>query len=224
MSCQDEYIHNHDHGHDENDHVPPPDTNQIQTLYPYIDLSNVTARNATKPEHAARIVRPWEERLLDDPILTSDVDEELLIVIPFTGMVKLHSILIRSLGDESAPEDIVLFKDQPQLDFDKAASLPPVQKLTNPAGVSAGVSTNETREGIVQFAVNRPKFTNVQSLTIYIPSNYGGEQTKLLYIGLRGEFSEPKRAPVIAQYEAAANPADHKTKATSLDKNSNQLG
>lgn len=40
--------------------------------------------------------------------------------------------------------------------------------------------------------------------------NYGDDVTRILYIGLRGEFKELNRAPVVTLYESAANPADHK--------------
>lgn len=217
MSCS------HEHHHDD-DHLAPPNTNEAQTLYPYIDVANVTALNVTNIAAAGGIVRPYQDRLLDDPVLESDVDEEIIIHIPFTGEVRLHSVLLRSEGDESSPAEVHLYKDQPQLDFEQAESSKPQQILPYPANIGLGSSTADGNDGIVQFAVNRPKFTSMTSLTLYIPKNYGAEQTRLTYIGLRGDFSKLTKAPVIAQYEAAANPADHKTATENLEKNSHQLG
>ncbi|XP_041436947.1 PITH domain-containing protein 1 isoform X1 [Xenopus laevis] len=55
------------------------------------------------------------------------------------------------------------------------------------------------------------RFSNVSHLSIHISKNFGAENTKIYYIGLRGEWTEAHRHEVtICNYEAAANPADHK--------------
>lgn len=146
-------------------------------------------------------------------------------------MVKLHSILIRTTPDEYAPKTIKLFKNRNDLDFATAADLQPVMTLTHPEGVgadpdcdvvgSAGANSpaesaaiaaaDLDSEGIVEYAVNRAKFSNITSLSFYIPENYGGDDcTKILYIGLRGEWTKMAKNPTNIMYEAAANPADHK--------------
>lgn len=135
-------------------------------------------------------------------------------------MVKLHSILIRTTADESAPQTIKLFKNRDDLDFGMASDLQPIATLTHPEGVGAdpnvehqvatNVSANLDSEGIVEYSVNRAKFSNMTSLVMYIPENYGDDCTKIVYIGLRGEWTKLSKSPVIAMYEAAANPKDHK--------------
>ncbi|KAG8587944.1 hypothetical protein GDO81_005829 [Engystomops pustulosus] len=55
------------------------------------------------------------------------------------------------------------------------------------------------------------RFSNVFHLSIHISKNFGAENTKIYYIGLRGEWTEAHRHEVtICNYESAANPADHK--------------
>lgn len=212
MSC-------HNHRHDDDDHLPLPASN-VANLYPVIDLANVKALNACNPDTAARIIRPNDKRFQTEPVLVSDADEELIITVPFTGLVKLHGIFLRSYGDASSPSAVKVYKNNLALDFDTIHSADCVQKLEYPEGVGAGMSTEDGSNGIIHFVVNRAKFSNVSSLTLHIPTNYGAEQTALLYIGFRGDFTELKTAPVVAQYEAAANPKDHKVETPSLQPNS----
>jgi hypothetical protein len=56
-------------------------------------------------------------------------------------------------------------------------------------------------------------FSSVHHLSIYFPKNFsnGEESTRIYYIGLKGEFSEAHHHGVtICNYEAWANPSDHK--------------
>lgn len=203
MSCHDEHGHE---GHD-HDHIPPPDTNEAQTLYAKINHDQVQTLNESEEGSGAAIIRKYTERLAVEPILESDVDPELLITIPFTGLVRLHSLLIRSFADDRAPRQIRIFKNRSDLDFSSASELKPVQEVEFPQGTGVGTLEND---GIVEFALNRAQLSNVTSVTLHVPTNYGGETTALTYIGLRGDWKELNRAPVVTMYEAAANPADHR--------------
>lgn len=209
MSCNDEHEHSHGHGHG---HAPPPETSEGETLFPHIDLQGVRSMNVANSNDVPLIIRPWNERFEETPIIESDLDEELIIVIPFSGTVKLHSLLFRSLGDETSPQEIKLYKNQPQISFDTLSQSAVTQELTHPAGIGMGISTSEGNGGIVEFALNRPKFANTKTLSIFVQSNYGAEQTKLAYIGVRGEFSQLKQEPVKFQYELVANPKDLRTR------------
>lgn len=54
-------------------------------------------------------------------------------------------------------------------------------------------------------------FSSVHHLTLHFPNNFGAENTKIFYIGLRGEFSQAHRHGVtICTYESRPNMADHK--------------
>lgn len=71
------------------------------------------------------------------------------------------------------------------------------------------------------------KFPSVTSLTLFFPASQGADTTRIYYIGFLGQWTEvgslltlsiggPNNLrqrndkPVIAVYEARANPADHK--------------
>lgn len=199
--------HGHSHNHDDDDHIAPPNSNQAQTLWQFIDHEQVRVLNERVANSGRAILRQYEDRLSLEPYLESDADEELLITIPFTGLVKLHSVLMRSFGDERSPKTLRLYKNRDDLDFTTAQDTEPLQKLHFPEGVG---SETDQDQGVVEFAVNRPKFANITSLTIHIPENWGEDTTALTYIGLRGDWQRLSRAPVVTTYEAAANPADHK--------------
>ena len=54
------------------------------------------------------------------------------------------------------------------------------------------------------------KFAGVHSLDLYIPRSLGAPETRIHFIGIKGEFTERRREAVIAVYEARAVPTDHK--------------
>ena len=58
-------------------------------------------------------------------------------------------------------------------------------------------------------------FSSVHHLTLHFPGNLGGEdETKVNYIGLKGEFSKAERTGVVnAVYEARPMIGDHKADA-----------
>jgi hypothetical protein len=61
------------------------------------------------------------------------------------------------------------------------------------------------------------RFSSVLSLTLFIPQNFGAEQTRIYYIGLKGEFRMANRIPVNLVYEAAPQPQDHNVDAMRQD-------
>lgn len=65
----------------------------------------------------------------------------------------------------------------------------------------------------MELPVKRALFNNVHSLTLFIEDNHSnGEEdlTALSYLGFKGDFAQLRKDAVVAFYEAAANPADHK--------------
>ncbi|KAL6597883.1 hypothetical protein ACP70R_046688 [Stipagrostis hirtigluma subsp. patula] len=57
------------------------------------------------------------------------------------------------------------------------------------------------------------RFQGVANLTLHFSDNFGGDTTKIYYIGLRGEATQNKRDVVATiVYEVMPNPSEHKTK------------
>lgn len=95
-----------------------------------------------------------------------------------------------------------LFVNREDLDFDAASTLSPTQTI----------SLSQTSE-IQDVPVKRALFNTVRSLDLFFEDNWGqGEEdeTRISYLGFKGEWMHLSREPVNFLYEAAANPSDHK--------------
>jgi len=150
-------------------------------------------------EHpASNAIKPWDKRLDDTEFVESDADDQLILRIPFTGSVKLRSLLIRSGPGEQTPSKVCLYPNDDHLDFDDTASKKPTQEFEV-------IQSNE----IGEYTVKPAKFSNVRSITLFFPSSQGADETRLNYLGFVGEWTELNRQPVITVFEANANLADH---------------
>ncbi|KAL8683617.1 MAG: hypothetical protein Q9186_000389 [Xanthomendoza sp. 1 TL-2023] len=191
----------HGHDHDHSDDIEPA----LQTLiWKQIDFESIRTLNESEPDQGAKIVeKTWPQRLDPEPMLESDADEQkdfppLSNKNSFTGILKLHSILIRSSTTSSAPKTLKLYLNRDDLDFSTAADLPPTQTL----------ELSQTAE-IQDVPVKRTSFGNTYSLSLFVEDNYGDEVTRIYWIGFKGVFMELSREPVEVLYEKAANPRDH---------------
>ncbi|KAK4042277.1 PITH domain-containing protein [Parachaetomium inaequale] len=209
--CHDEHqSHGGEDGHDHTDDITPA----LQfSLYQHIHFDEVTALNeAAYGSGRAVVQKTWAERLQVEPELESDVDEQVIVNIPFTGQVKLHSILLRTSDSDSAPRTMKVIINRDDVDFGVAEETGGTQEF------------ELSRTGEVQeLAVRRARFNAVRRLTLFFPDNFGdGDEdvTRISYLGFKGEWMQLGRAPANIIYEAAANPGDHKIKGTSV----NQMG
>ncbi|KAI1130364.1 translation protein [Nemania abortiva] len=222
--CHNEHVVNgggHGHGHHNHEHDHTDDiTPALQhSLYQHIDFSQIVTLNEARRDSGKAIVqKTWAERQNRDPELESSIDEQLLMDVPFTGQVKLHSILIRAPQDSSAPRTLRVFINQKDIDFNSIPSKPTQE-----------FELSQTSE-IQELPVKRAKFNNVQRLTLFIVDNFAtnardsdvesseethyddAEITRLNYIGFKGEWMQLGRAPTHILYEAAPNPNDHAIK------------
>ncbi|KAF8656824.1 hypothetical protein AX16_002372 [Volvariella volvacea WC 439] len=192
-SCGHE-AHDHDHDHD-HDHEKS-DSGPQDNLYPHIDRDNVVALNTVQP--GGVVIKPWHERLEETRFIESDADDQVIIRIPFTGGVKLRSLLLKAGPIGHTPTRVQLFANQPTLDFDDVSDKTPTQEIDIAQGREA-----------FEYPVKLAKFTNISSLTLFFPSAQGAETTRISYVGLLGTWTQHKSAPVITVYEAQANLADH---------------
>lgn len=54
--------------------------------------------------------------------------------------------------------------------------------------------------GQIDYPLIAAKFSNVHHLTLYFPTNFGDDVTRIFYIGLRGDFQHNFREKVIFEW------------------------
>jgi thioredoxin len=141
-------------------------------LAQYIDKANSECLNEDD-DH------PFHECLTrGDGFLQSDCDEQLIISLSFTQVVKVHSIKVKAPSD-SGPKTLRLFLNQPNtLDFDKAAGMVATQDVM--------LSKDQLQNGSV-LPLKFVNFQNVQNINLFIKDNQGGEDiTRIDYLGFIG--------------------------------------
>eukprot|EP00250_Pteridium_aquilinum_P031783 c4425_g1_i1 orf=164-694(+) len=113
--------------------------------------------------------------------LESDADEQLLIYLPFTQVVKLHSIVIMGPPDEEGPKTVKLFANRQSMGFSNVSDFPASDIITlSPEDLKGKPVT-------LKFV----KFQNVRSLTIFIEDNQGStDVTKVIKLALNGSTVE----------------------------------
>ncbi|KZV72665.1 DUF1000-domain-containing protein [Peniophora sp. CONT] len=184
--------HEHDHDHDHDVPGGGPQDN----LFAHIDRENVVALNSTDP--GSIIIKPWHERTDEGAFIESDADDQLIVRIPFTGSVKLRSLLLKTGPTDQTPEKVAIFANADNLDFSDATDKEPSQEF----------AVAQSRD-VGEYSLKAARFASVSSITLFFPASQGADTTRIYYIGFLGVWSEKKNAPIVTVYEAQANPADH---------------
>ncbi|KFO20288.1 Thioredoxin-like protein 1 [Fukomys damarensis] len=105
----------------------------------------------------------------DTTFLESDCDEQLLITVAFNQPVKLYSMKFQGPDNGQGPKYVKIFINLPRsMDFEEAETSEPTQALE--------LTEDDIKEdGIVP--LRYVKFQNVNSVTIFVQSNQGEEET-----------------------------------------------
>lgn len=195
--------HHHDHHDHDHVHDDPSERGSQYSLYQKIDMLRLQCLNEAEEESGKNVFKSWDERLDLTKFVESDVDEELLFNIPFTGQIKLKAFVIIGGTDGEHPSEVRLFKNRPFMTFDDAKAEP-----------DQTFELHEDHDGTLEYSTKIARFSSVNHLSMYFPKNFGAETSKIYFIGLKGDFQEAHRHEVtVCTYEARANPADHKTNA-----------
>ncbi|KAL0005610.1 hypothetical protein SO802_013171 [Lithocarpus litseifolius] len=152
--------------------------NQVD-LVDFIDWSGVECLNQSTSQSVPNALKQGYRE--DDGLnLESDADEQLLIYIPFTQVIKLHSILIKG-SEEEGPKTVKLYSNKEHMGFSNVNEFPPSDTVVlSPDNIKG-------KPVLLKYV----KFQNVRSLTIFIEDNQSGSDiTKVQKIALFGSTVE----------------------------------
>ncbi|KAF2280856.1 DUF1000-domain-containing protein [Westerdykella ornata] len=125
----------------------------------------------------------------------SDVDEQLMLYIPFTSTVKVHTIQLTSLPPKDNDDDIPLrpktihlyTNRQHNLGFEEAEDIPATQIIELKA------SDWDDQTGTAKLELRFVKFQNISSLVLFVVDGDGsGERTRIDRIRIVGEAGEKR--------------------------------
>ncbi|XP_065062037.1 PITH domain-containing protein CG6153-like [Rhopilema esculentum] len=194
--------HSCGHEHHEHDHSGP-DLGALYSLYTKIDIQKVECLNEETDGSGKFVFKAWDKRMETDKYVQSDADEELLFNIPFTGNVKLKGVIVIGGENDMHPSKMKLFKNRPKMSFDDTSQ-----------HCDEEFDLQPDYKGELEYNTKVARFSNVEHLSIYFPTNFGNDNTRVYYIGLKGDFTQAhKHGVTICTYESRANPADHESKA-----------
>ena len=166
-----------------------------------IDREGTTALNVIKPEHTLGIFKPHAMKLNELPEIISDADEEIIVIVRFTSPVHIRKLMVIGSGaDDGAhyPSAMKCYPNHTDIDFSNISSFRPAQEFNLQMDTS----------GTIELITVLQSLTNVTSLTLYFPSNYGSQNTIIRYIGMQGEHTHYRREAVNAMYEVLCNGQD----------------
>jgi len=199
------------------------DCSPAWSLHEHVDAAKFRALNAAAPApNASELLRPWNKRTRTArPPLVSDDDDppELLVHVPFDGLVKITAFSIVCAGDEdegaptstsaAPPTRVRLFVNRDNLDFESVRSIEATQEFDVVVpGIRAGAA--------VEYPVKPSKFSGVYSVDVHLPGNPTTDSddevrpTRIDFLGFKGSHTAAKREAVVAVYEARPVPKDHK--------------
>ncbi|KAH8829011.1 DUF1000-domain-containing protein [Flagelloscypha sp. PMI_526] len=154
------------------------------TLYSVIDRSNVHGLNLTVPESARSLIKPWDKRDDEDVWVESGVDDQMIIQIPFIQNIRLKSIIIKAGRGDLAPRNLRLYTNKPTIpDFD---DIPNMKAQLDIALLENGI-------GVTEYPLRVAAFASVNSLSVFLGDSPGGDQSRVYYIGFKGDLRNPKK-------------------------------
>ncbi|PPQ67208.1 hypothetical protein CVT26_007281 [Gymnopilus dilepis] len=174
-------------------------------LFRVIDRDNVYGLNLTVPEDAKEVIKPWDEREDNSKYLDSNVDDQLIIHVPFVENVRIKSVLLKLGRGEAAPRHLRIYANHSTIvDFAEAETTKP----------QLNISLLEGETGVVEYPVRVASFVSVHSLSLFFNNSVGGDLTRIYYIGFKGDARSTKRE-VNSKLEV---PAPHAADASLTDR------
>ncbi|XP_043257604.1 PITH domain-containing protein GA19395 [Colletes gigas] len=169
------------------------------SLYKKIDIQNVECLNECQEGSGATVFKPWEDRLDTSRYVESDMDNDLLFNIPFTGNVKLKGLIVIGSENDFQPNKVKLYKNRPFMTLDDVATEPEQE-----------FELCIDMHGMHEYSLKIVKFSSVYHLSLYFTGKEGVDKIKIYYIGLKGEWSPGHQHGVtICTYELRPQIHEH---------------
>lgn len=102
------------------------------TLFHQIDKLNIRCLNEAIQGAAVSVFKEWDNRFDQLLCLESDIDDQLLIHIPFVSTIKLKSISIIAGPAYQSPSKMVAIVNNQDVDFDTVDQTPFTQEWEMP--------------------------------------------------------------------------------------------
>ncbi|PPQ89233.1 hypothetical protein CVT25_001312 [Psilocybe cyanescens] len=168
-------------------------------LFRVIDRDNVYGLNLTVPEDAKQVIKPWDEREDNAKYIDSNVDDQLIIHIPFTQNVRIRSVLIKMGRGELTPRHLRIYANHSTIvDFSDIESTKP----------QLNISLLEGETGVVEYPLRVASFVSVHSLSLFFSESVGGDNSRIYFIGFKGDMRSVKREANSRLEVPAPNAAD----------------
>ncbi|KAI8885495.1 DUF1000-domain-containing protein [Backusella circina FSU 941] len=144
----------------------------------YVDLTEFITPNQMdalnqKDDHNVKNI--FKE---DESYLESDVDEQLIISVPFNQPVKLHSLKFKVPNVANAPKTVKIYANRQVLGFDDADSVKETQTLEL-------TPENFEENGVINLRF--VKYQNITHILLFVEDNQEDEETtqiqQLIFIG-----------------------------------------
>jgi len=141
-----------------------------------IDIKNIRGLNLDSSY-------PISNLFIENEVIKSSDDEQMILHIPFLCPVKLAYInIIATSSSEERPNNIHVFIDKPNMNFQDVYDITPTEILEFP------------EDEIISSYKFKLKFTNfqkVQSLVLFVEDNFGGDISSIENIEFYGFATNP---------------------------------
>ncbi|ORE11670.1 DUF1000-domain-containing protein [Rhizopus microsporus var. microsporus] len=141
-------------------------------LTSFITMNQLDALNQQTENNVKNIFKD------DSSYLESDVDEQLIISVPFNQPVKIHSLKFKAHNVAQAPKTIRLYANRQALGFDDTDSVKETQVIEL-------APKDFEQDAIVNLRF--VKFQNITHITLFVVDNQEDEETtqleQLIFIG-----------------------------------------
>ncbi|KAJ3930612.1 MAG: galactose-binding domain-like protein [Lentinula lateritia] len=168
-------------------------------LWRCIDRDNVHGLNLADPDDAKETIKPWDQRENIEKFAESNVDDQVIIHVPFSQNVRLRSVLLKLGRGEVAPVHLRIYANHPNIvDFSEAETTKAQLDITLLQG----------EPGVVEYPLRVAAFTSINSVSLFFSESVGGDVSRIYYIGFKGDIRELKKDKDPQMDIPAANAAD----------------